>query len=133
MSIKTFSSGETEVKRSVEEFYTFISDFNNFRLLLPPNVSNWSSTTDTCSFMLEGMPQLNLKITEKIPDKLVVITPDASSPISFELRCNMRALNATNCIVDIQVNAELNPFIAMMVSRPLENFVKMLGEKLKSF
>jgi hypothetical protein len=113
--------------------YTFISDFNNFKVLLPPQVSNWGSTTDTCTFMIEGMPQLTLRIIEKVTDSLVVITPDSTSPIPFELRCIMKPAGEHTCFVEVQVNAELNPFMAMMVARPLENFVKMIGDRLRMF
>lgn len=133
MSLKTFTSGEILVNKPLAYMYAFISDFNNFKALFPPQVSIWGSTKDTCTFMVEGMPQLILQIVERIPQSLVVITPDSTSPIPFELRCILKAADEHTCFVEVQVNAELNVFLATMVSRPLESFLKMIGDRLRTF
>jgi len=130
MSKKIFSSGEIEVQKTVSEIYAFISDFNNFQTLLPPQVSNWNSTSDTCSFTIEGMPPLSLRIQERIPLQKVLMVPE-SSPIPFELHCNM-AENGSGSKVEVRIETEISGFMGMMLKRPFEQFVKTLGEKLKS-
>lgn len=133
MALKTFSSGEKQVQKPVEEVYALLGDFNNFRTLLPPQVSNFSSDTDSCSFSIEGMPPMSLRISEKIVNQLLVIVPDAGSPLPFEIHCRMRAVDTLSCLIEVVVSAELNPVMAMMLSRPLENFAGMIGNKLQEF
>ena len=48
-------SDKVEVAKSAEEVFNFLSDFNNFSKLMPEQVTDWVSDTDTCSFNIKGM------------------------------------------------------------------------------
>ena len=55
------------INKSDEEIFNFISDFTNFATLMPPQVQDVKITQDSCSFSIQGMPTINLKIYERIP------------------------------------------------------------------
>ena len=55
------------INKSDEEIFNFISDFTNFATLMPPQVQDVKITQDSCSFSIQGMPTINLKIYERTP------------------------------------------------------------------
>src|SRR5436190_20576220 len=82
-------SNITPVQKSAGEVFSFLSDFNNFKSLMPEQVVDWESTPDECSFKIQGMATLGMKIIEKIPDKLVRITSNGKVPFNFFLTCKI--------------------------------------------
>jgi len=106
-------SEKLEVNNSAEKIFSFLSNFNNFKSLMPEQVSEWKSTEDTCSFTIQGLPSIGMKIHEKIPFKKITYTSQGNSPLGFELI--------------------LNPMLSMVASKPLQNFVNILNQKLKDF
>ena len=42
-------SDKSEINKPSSEVYNFLTDFNNFQKLMPPQVTNWKSTADECS------------------------------------------------------------------------------------
>ncbi len=133
MALKYYSTGRVKVNRPVREFYTFISDFNNFEALLPSQVSSYRADADSCAFTISGMPELKLRISERLEDKMLKISPDGESPLPFDLKCIMQENDEQTCFVEIQLEAEISPLLAMMISKHLETFIDMMREKLANF
>jgi carbon monoxide dehydrogenase subunit G len=129
--MKEFKSDITEIKAAPEAVFTFLTDFNNFKHLLPEQVINWDATQTTCSFTIKNMTDLSMKIDEKIPHSLVKMVPYGKAPFTFELITNIDKVDESSCKVLIRMEANLNPMLSMMASKPLGNFVKILAEKLK--
>ena len=118
------------IKKSDEEIFNFISDFTNFTALMPPQVQDVKITQDSCSFSIQGMPTIKLKIYERTPFSSVkMIAEDGKLP--FTLTCSLQSVNKTQCIAQFHFEAELNPMMKMMVAKPLGNFLNLLSEKLK--
>ncbi|MEI6123756.1 MAG: SRPBCC family protein [Bacteroidota bacterium] len=128
-------SDKTQINKPVDKIYDFLSDFNNFKNLMPEQVSNWQSTKDSCSFNISGIGQLALKIIEKIPNSGITIIPEEGTkiPFTFELVCllNAPAENQTETVFIF--NHEMPAMISMMASRPLQNLVDIFGKKLKEY
>ena len=62
-------SEKKEIKSSKEVIFNFLRDFSNFESLMPDEISNWSSTKDSCYFEIKNMATIELRITElKEPD-----------------------------------------------------------------
>jgi carbon monoxide dehydrogenase subunit G len=133
MALKHYSTGRVKVNRPVSDFYTFISDFNNFKALLPSQVSTYRSDADSCAFTISGLPELKLRISERVEDEMLKISPDGESPLPFELKCLMQANDENTSFVEVQLEAEISPLLAMMISKHLETFIEMMREKLVNF
>src|SRR6187455_1603045 len=101
-------SNVTPVQKSSAEVFSFLSDFNNFESLMPEQVVDWESTPDECSFKIQGMATLGMKIIEKNPNSLIKITSNGKVPFTFFLTC-MIADEGTNSKVQLAFDAELNP------------------------
>ena len=118
------------VNKSSKEVFGFLSVFNNYKRLMPDQVTDWESTADRCSFTIKGMGTLGMKIKERNPDTSVVIEKDGKAPFDFTLSCNI-AGKENQSDVQLFFDADLNPMMKMMASKPLTNFLNILAEKLK--
>ena len=119
-----------EIQTSAKNILDFLSNFDNFAKLLPPQVTNWQSTEDSCSFTIQNMATLAMRIKEKNPTMLVIAS-EAPSPFPFELICELEITCENSCRSTIRLHADMNMMIAMMAKNPLQNFVNILNEQLK--
>lgn len=123
-------SNKTIVNKSDQQVFLFISDFNNFVHLMPPEVKDLKVTQNDCSFSIQGMPTIHLKIEEKVAYSLVrMVSKDGK--LDFSLNCNLEAIDETSCYAHFTFDAQLNSMMKMMVQKPLTNFLNTLVEKLK--
>lgn len=123
-------SEKVEISTSDKNIFAFLSDFNNFQKLMPEQVSNWTSTSDECSFTINGMATIGMKIIEKIPHSQIRITSNGKVPFSFNLDVLLTEKNANQCAGQLVFEAELNPMLKMMLEKPLTNFFNLLANKL---
>ena len=118
------------VNKPAKEVFDFLSDFNNYKRLMPEQVTGWQSTADECSFTIQGMGSLGMKMKERVPDSKVVIEKNGKAPFDFFLSCIITTKQDQS---DVQLffDADLNPMMKMMASKPLTNFLNILASKLK--
>src|SRR5665213_3560278 len=90
--MKTFESTVT-VNRPVNEVYAFLSDMNNHQQLMPENILDWTSTTDSASFNVQNMAKLSLKIETRIENKEIRIVPAEKPPFYLELTWNLTSVD----------------------------------------
>ncbi|MFW6224558.1 MAG: hypothetical protein ACOC4R_02735 [Bacteroidota bacterium] len=126
-----FMSERVKLNASSGDVFTFMGDFTNFGKLMPEQIKNWKADTDSCSFTIEGMADLNMRIASRTPDKNIHIVADGKNPIDYTLDVFFFPVDSETCQAEIVFNAELNPFIKAVASRPLQNFVNMLAQKLQ--
>jgi len=126
-----FRSSKVEVSASPAKVFDFIGDFNNFQYLMPEQIKNWKSSENTCSFTIEGLADLSMKIESKKRPENIHIVSFGKNPLDYTLDINLGPKEGEKCSANIVFNADLNPFLKMMASRPLQNFVDILADKLK--
>jgi carbon monoxide dehydrogenase subunit G len=124
-------SDKTSVKKSSEEIFNFLSNFNNFEKLMPEQVTNWQSNENECSFTIAGMASLGMKIVEKRPSDYIKVERNGNAPFDFTLECNINKNSNTDSEVQLAFNADLNPMLKMMAVKPLTNFLNLIVQKLK--
>lgn len=127
----TFDSDEVNINRSSSFVYDFLSDFNNFEKLMPPQISEWQSDGESCSFNIQNMATLGMRYESKTPHQHIKINSEGKSPFPFDLQCFIQENSLEACKVKLQFNAKMSPMIKMMAARPLENFINILAVKLK--
>jgi carbon monoxide dehydrogenase subunit G len=120
------------LKESQETIFNFLTDFRNFEKLVPQDrVNNWTATLDTCSFNISGMADIGMKITDTEPHSKILILSHGKNPFDFSLTVNIKKTGEESSEANLIFNANVNPFLAMMVEKPLGNFFNMLADKLK--
>lgn len=129
-----FKSPQTVIERPAEAIYDFLADFNNFKQLIPADrIKNYRSTKEDCSFAIENMPEFHLKMGNNKPVSKVEMIPQNDSGISFSLTVFIEQVSQSGSQVNITLAAELNAFLKMMASKPLQTFVDTLANKLKTY
>ena len=124
-------SEKVEVNSSAENIFNYLSDFNNFQKLMPPRVTNWTSTTEDCSFTINGMATIGMKIIDKAPFTKITISSNGKVPFEFKLFVLLTETGANSCVGQLVFESELNMMMKMMVEKPLGNFFNMLAQKMK--
>ena len=129
------NSENTQINCGIGKIYGFVSDFNNFQQLMPDQVTNWMSTSDSCSFTISGMGTMALRIKEKFPETKVVIVPEVGTkiPFTFELGCNLQSISENETKAQFIFEHEMPAMIKMMAARPLQNMVDIFAQKLKEY
>ena len=124
-------SEKVEINNSAATVFNYLSDFNNFEKLMPPQVTNWTSTNEECSFTINGMATIGMKIIEKTPNTKITITSNGKVPFEFKLYVLLTETDANHCTGQLTFESELNMMMKMMVEKPLGNFFNMLAQKMK--
>lgn len=118
------------IKESEEKIYKFLSDFDNFRHVIPEEqVKNWESTGDTCKFDVEGIGSVGLKISEKEPNKLIKMTGDGDKPVPFSVWIQIKEVAEKDSRIKITAEVQINPLMASMLKGPLQKFVDTLVDQ----
>ena len=124
-------SEKSDVNKPAAELFAFLSNFNNFQKLMPEQVTNWQSTEDECSFTLNAMATIGMKIIEKTPNSLIKIVSNGKVPFAFTLNVHLAEKGAAQSSGQLIFESDLNPMMAMMVEKPLTKFFNILATKLK--
>jgi len=121
-----------KISNSDEKIYAFLSDFNNFEQLIPADkVKNWVSDGDTCSFTVDGMGSVGLRIIEKEEFKLIKISSEGKSPISFQMWIQLKKVEEMDTRVKISIDPQVNAVLLPMVNKPLKDFSDMVVDRLE--
>ena len=117
------------VNKSVDTLVEMLNKPEDYKNLMPDSLQNFEVRDGGFKFGLKGMPEIALKI-EEVTDKAVVLK-SASSSLDFELKGIMNALNENQTEVQLFFEGKFNPFIKMMVEKPLQNFINTLSDNLE--
>lgn len=117
------------VNKSAAELVQMLKNPEDYRSLMPETLQNFEAREDGFKFGLKGMPEIALKIDE-VSEKQVVLK-SASSSLDFALTGAMNAINENQTEVQLLFEGKFNPFIKMMVEKPLKNFIGTLTDNLE--
>lgn len=117
------------VNKSVAELTEMLKKAENYKELMPDGLEKFEPREDGFKFGLKGMPEIALKIAE-VTDRQVVLK-SASSSLDFELKGVLNALNENQTEAQLLFEGNFNPFIKMMVEKPLQNFIDALTDKIE--
>jgi carbon monoxide dehydrogenase subunit G len=120
-----------KINRKSEDIFKFLSNFKNLESIMPEEVKNWQAETDSCSFEIGGMVNIELRMTEKRPPSYLKINSEGKTPFPFTLHTRLTRLTENTTETSFEIDADVNPMLSLMVKRPLENLVNMMNEKLK--
>lgn len=126
-----FKSNWAKNKKSDKDLFEHIGDMNNIPAVLPEQVVDITSDTDNLAFTIQGMGKVALKVEEREPNKFIKLVPEGKVPFQFSLNIYIRS-NEQNSECCFEIDAQLNPLMQMMASRPLQNLVNMMAGKVES-
>ncbi|MCG9793363.1 SRPBCC family protein [Flavobacterium algicola] len=120
-------SQKVTVEKSAQELFNSLSDVKNFEQLMPDNIAKFEVTgDDSFIFGLKGMPEIKLKVKEKIaPNK--VILGSASDKVPFTLIANIESVSDSSSSIKFNFEGEFNAMMAMMVKGPISKLIETLA------
>jgi len=122
-------SKKVDVPCSNEDCFTFLTDLNNYQLLLPKEkVSDWKSDENSCSFKIQKTYKLELILESTTEYSTVNLKSGENSPFAFTLAISIEGGDASN--VQLICDADINPFLKMMVEKPLSNLFDYMADRL---
>jgi len=129
--MKKLTSDRVTIDKPVNQVFFFLNDLNNFRVLMPEQVTNWKSDEKSCSFRVQGMADLAFRIYETREPGMISYTSEPPSPFNFLLSCDLDSADDVHTSATMSLEAELPPMLAMMAERPLSNLLNIMAGQLK--
>jgi ribosome-associated toxin RatA of RatAB toxin-antitoxin module len=119
------NSSITRVDHSIEQLFSKLSSVETYEGLMPEGAAFTKIDDSRFRFKLGGMPEIGLTIDDKQPNESIVLT-SSSDKISFSLRGQLTKISETQTDVQLQFEGDFNPMMAMMVKKPLTQFMESL-------
>ncbi|WP_264537096.1 SRPBCC family protein [Flavobacterium sp. N1736] len=123
-------SPKVTVQKSAQDLFDLLTDVKNFEKLMPDNIAKFEVIgEDAFIFGLKGMPEIKLKMKEKVaPNKIVLGA--ASDKLPFTLVSNIESVSDASSDVQLQFEGEFNPMMAMMIKGPISKFIETLATNM---
>jgi ribosome-associated toxin RatA of RatAB toxin-antitoxin module len=123
-------SPKVTVEKSSQELFDLLSDVKNFEKLMPDNIAKFEVIGDDAFiFGLKGMPEIKLKMKEKVaPNKIVLGA--ASDKLPFTLVANIDSVSDSSSAVKLDFEGEFNAMMAMMIKGPISKFIETLANNM---
>jgi carbon monoxide dehydrogenase subunit G len=118
------------IKASAEKVFIFLSNFDNYKTLMPSSVEEFNSTGDTCSFKIKNMPSIGMAFENNQPNTLVNIVSHGKNPFEYGLKIFIKQLESGETEAYMVLEANVNSFMKMMIEKPLGNFFNYLTHAL---
>jgi len=123
-------SKKVTVAAEGEVVFDYIIDLNNFKNLLPADrISEWESTTEYCSFKVQGTATIDLHLKESERPNRILLESGERSPFSFNLEIFLDSTDGSTTAYQL-MTADINPFLKMMVEKPLTNLFDYIADRL---
>ena len=131
--MKDFESKRVALKTSVENVFVSLSDMSNLGKFMPEQITNWQATVDTCSFTIQNMTTLSMRIIDRVPFERIDVTSDGKTPFNFTLHLMLFPQSSMQSEASFILKADLNPVFSMMASKPLQNLVDLMADNLGKY
>jgi hypothetical protein len=120
-------SPRVTLEKSAPAVFELLSDVRNFEKLMPDNIAKFEVIGDDAFiFGLKGMPEIQLKMKEKIAPNKVVLGA-ASDKLSFTLEADIVAVSDNSSNVQLLFEGEFNAMMGMMIKGPISKFIETLA------
>lgn len=123
-------SPKVSVDQSAQHLFDSLSDVKNFEKLMPESIAKFEVLGDDAFlFGLKGMPEIKLKMKEKIAPNTIVLGA-ASDKLPFTLTAQIDAVSDNKADVQLFFEGEFNAMMAMMIKGPISKFIETLAQNM---
>ncbi len=117
------------VNKSVNELVEMLKEPQDYQSLMPESLQNFEVRDNGFKFSLKGMPEIALNIDEVSQQQVVL--KSGNSSLDFSLTGAMNPVDENRTEVQLLFDGKFNPFIKMMVEKPLQNFINSLTDNIE--
>jgi len=123
-------SPKVSVPKSAQYLFDALCDVKNFEKLMPDSIAKFEVLDENAFiFGLKGMPEIKLKMKDKIAPSKVVLGA-ASDKLPFTLTANIEATSENASDVQLFFEGEFNAMMAMMIKGPISKFIETLAQNM---
>ena len=123
-------SPKVSLEKSAQYLFDCLSDVRNFEKLMPESIAKFEVIgEDAFIFGLKGMPEIKLKMKEKIAPNTIILGA-ASDKLPFTLKANIDSISDNTSEVQLFFEGEFNAMMAMMIKGPISKFIETLAENM---
>ncbi len=123
-------SPKVSLEKSAHYLFDSLSDVRNFEKLMPESIAKFEVIgEDAFIFGLKGMPEIKLKMKEKIAPNTIILGA-ASDKLPFTLKANIDSISDNTSEVQLFFEGEFNAMMAMMIKGPISKFIETLAENM---
>jgi hypothetical protein len=127
----TLESPKKIVDKSANYLFEALSEVKNFERLMPETIAKFEVTdADSFIFGLKGLPEIKLRMKEKIPNTKVILGA-AGDKLPFTLTANITEILENQSEVQLLFDGEFNAMMAMMIKGPISKFLENLSQNME--
>jgi hypothetical protein len=129
-----YKSRVGKLSGSPEEIFHFVTDIRNFQRFAPKGaIIDWEAKKESGNFGVPSLGKVNFRICEKEQFSKVTYSGDVLKENTFRmaLRIGRDSNNFAEVTLDLQ--AEMNPILKMMASKPIAQFLETLINEMEEF
>lgn len=128
-----FVSEIKTIPYSDADVYAVLSDLNNLELAkdkIPQDkVKDFSFDTDSCTVSVDPVGKIKFVVVEREPNKTIKFQAE-QLPFGVNMWIQLVSSGETETKLKMTIRAELNAFVAPMVSKPLQAGIEKVAELL---
>ncbi|MFV0417542.1 MAG: SRPBCC family protein [Dysgonomonas sp.] len=128
-----FVSDVKTIPYSDADVYIVLSDLNNLELAkerIPQDkIKDFSFDRDSCTVTVDPVGKIKFVVVEREPNKTIKFQAE-QLPFGVNMWIQLKSVSDAETKMKITVKAELNAFIAPMVSKPLQSGIEKVAELL---
>lgn len=129
-----FESGIKQIPYAQEKVYAMLSDLSNIEKVkdrIPEDkVNNLTFDADSISVNTQ-MGAVRLTVVEREAPKLIKFATE-ESPVPFNFYIQLLPVTESTSKMKLTISADLNPFIAGMVKKPLQEGIERIADALQA-
>lgn len=128
----TLNSNIETIQASPEKAYGFLRNIvRNIQAPDIPDISNWRSDGNCCSFTMKDMVHCSMSLTEDQPNKRVSYKIDTDKGISADIAFLIESGNNDTCQLQTEASVDIPVFLQPMIKAPLTQAMEKAMGSLK--
>ena len=128
-----FESSVKQIPYPQQSVYEKLSDLNNLETVkdrMPEDkASELEFTHDTIAINIPPVGKISMQVIEREEPKTIKFQT-LQSPMPFNLWIQMLPVTDTSSKMKLTIQADINPFIKAMVSKPLQEGIEKIADML---
>ncbi len=119
------------IKQTPVFIFSLFNDLSRFFINLPPQLREKVVVdTDSIVMNVKGF-KIGVIVEERVPYSKVSFKDNGDSPFPFHLSFNMVAVGFDSTLFNIELNAELNVMMKMMIGGRIQEFVDKFTDQIE--
>ena len=127
-----FTTPQTRVNVSASKLFEMTGNCQNIVHYISDQAKDISATEDTCTFTIENIAEVCLRILEKTPFTTVRFVAENDKNIPLFLTLNYTIISENETDVEVDLDIDIPIFLRPVLQKPLQRFIETLSEKIKN-